>query len=160
MKKYFGILTAFLVIIGVMSFSSTANAMTQQDLGGKAYFSNNPDRNNGRTKLIMFNKDATRYYELVMHKELDGSYKPMTNKKEYYKVISSEKEFNKYSYKVKDKEQGNSYLLNKKGTKMYLSGYDWGGVKGDAVNGFSASYDGGSYVEKFIPAPINVNFTW
>lgn len=158
MKKYLGIIVISLLVIGINIIPESVHAMTQQDLGGRAYFTNNPDENNGRTMLFIFNKNASRVYVTVVHKESDGSYKPMIRASEFNKVISSKKAFNKYSYKTKDKEEGDICLINRKGTKMYVDG-EWAKVKGDA-NGFTVTFKNGKSPENFMPAPINVDFEW
>lgn len=159
MKKYFGILIALLVAIGAAIIPYSVHAMTQNDLGGHAYFTDNPDENGGRTMIIIFNKKATRAYEAVLHKEADGTYKPMLNAKEYNKALANKKNFNKYSYKTNTKGDP-YYLLNKKGNKIYLPDHGWCAVQGDTANGFNVKSKDGDYDKNWTPAPINVEFSW
>lgn len=160
MKKYFEILIALLVAIGIAIVPANAHAMKQGDLGGHAYFTNNPDENDGRTIIVVFNKNASRVYTTVLHKEADNTYKPMIKSEHFDKAMESKKGFNKYSYKTH--EEGDfGYLLNKKGNKIYLPNDGWCKISGDPDNGFHVvSKDKTSYNEQWIPAPINVNFSW
>ena len=70
MKKYFGILIAVLVGIGVISISSSVHAMTNKDLAGKIYLRSSPKSENRRI-VILFNGKGTGYRQFVA--EVDGN---------------------------------------------------------------------------------------
>lgn len=72
MKKYFEILIALLVAIGIAIIPANAHAMKQSDLGGKVFLvdvssdkSNKLEDANAQNEmlLIMFNKKGTRYVQ-------------------------------------------------------------------------------------------------
>ena len=89
MKKYFRILIAVFVGIGVISISGSVHAMTNKDLAGKIYLRSSPKSENRRI-VILFNGKGTGYRQFVAevdeNNNIDESKLTSNEKKDYNKV--------------------------------------------------------------------------
>lgn len=98
MKKYFRILIAVFVGIGVISISGSVHAMTNKDLAGKIYLRSSPKSENRRI-VILFNGKGTGYRQFVAevdeNNNIDESKLTSNEKKDYNNMLSSKNGYNK-----------------------------------------------------------------
>lgn len=98
MKKYFRILIAVFVGIGVISISGSVHAMTTKDLSGKIYLRSGPKSENRRI-VILFNGKGTGYRQFVAevdeNNNIDESKLTSNEKKDYNNMLSSKNGYNK-----------------------------------------------------------------
>ena len=150
MKKYFRILIAVFVGIGVISISGSVHAMTNKDLAGKIYLRSGPKSENRRI-VILFNGKGTGYRQFVAevdeNKNIDESKLTSNEKKDYNNMLSSKNGYNKKQSDDSDfypvKEGWMKIKHTKSGDKIKLDGQNgpkWCKINGDDPNNFTVDY--------------------
>lgn len=153
MKKYFEILIALLVAIGIAIIPANAHAMKQSDLGGKVFLvdvsgdkSYKLEDANAQNEmlLIMFNKKGTRYVENFVNTDGQGNitgfpHYPKENRKEYNSAIKSKKGYYKIDMDMPVK--GNDYQI--KGNKVKMDN-TWGTIQQNGPDDYTITWDSNS----------------
>lgn len=113
MKKYFGIIIAFLVAIGIVIIPNDVHAMSNKDLAGKIYLRSSPKSENRRI-VILFNGKGTGYRQFVAevdgNNNIDESKLNSNEKKDYNNMLSSKNGYNK-----KQSDDSDFYPVKKDG---------------------------------------------